>query len=50
MEKLSLNYCGITSEGSKFIQQILSNINTKLYKLKLSGNLLKNDGIIDVLG
>jgi Ran GTPase-activating protein (RanGAP) involved in mRNA processing and transport len=44
IEKLSLNYCGITADGSKFFQEILANINTKLYKLKLSGNLLKNEG------
>lgn len=48
IEKLSLNYCGITAEGSKFLQQILSNINTKLYKLKLQGNLLKNEGTYEL--
>ncbi|KAL4484974.1 hypothetical protein ABPG74_020151 [Tetrahymena malaccensis] len=45
LEKLSLNYCAITAEGSKYIQQILSFVNTNLKKLKMKGNLLKNEGV-----
>lgn len=35
LEKLSLNYCGITSVGAKCLQQLLANIDTHLIKLKL---------------
>lgn len=45
LENLSLNYCGIDAGGAKYLQQILANINSKLYKLKISGNMLGNEGI-----
>lgn len=35
LEKLSLNYCGITAKGAKCLQQLIANIDTHLIKLKL---------------
>ena len=37
LDKLSLKYCGIDGEGSKYIQEILANIHSKLRSLKLQG-------------
>lgn len=48
LERLSLNYCEITSDGSKYLQQILANVNSKLYKLKMIGNLLRNEGTYEL--
>jgi len=38
IEKLSLNFCGIDSEGSRYLQEILGYVNSKLWSLKLRGN------------
>eukprot|EP00828_Plagiopyla_frontata_P044629 TRINITY_DN7344_c0_g1_i1.p1 TRINITY_DN7344_c0_g1~~TRINITY_DN7344_c0_g1_i1.p1 ORF type:complete len:230 (-),score=47.93 TRINITY_DN7344_c0_g1_i1:114-803(-) len=48
LEKLSLKYCGIDENGAVYLQQILAYINSKLLKLKLQGNVLKNKGIYDL--
>ncbi len=48
LEKLSLKYCGIDSEGAKSIQRVLASIESKLEGLKLQGNQLKNDGCMEV--
>jgi Ran GTPase-activating protein (RanGAP) involved in mRNA processing and transport len=48
IEKLSLNYCGITADGAKYLQEILSSITSKLFKLKIMGNLLKNEGTYEL--
>lgn len=48
LESLSLCYCGIDNEGAGYIQQILSYYETKLEKLKLQGNLLKNKGVFQI--
>jgi len=45
LEKLSLCYCGINAEGAVYIQEILANINSKLQKLKIQGNLFMNEGV-----
>ena len=49
IEKLSFNFCGITSEGVRYIQEILANINCRLRTLKLMGNRLENNGVYEVL-
>lgn len=48
LESLSLCYCDIDSDGSKFIQQILAYFESKLIKIKLQGNLLKNKGVFQI--
>ena len=48
LESLSLRYCDIDSDGSKSIQQILAYIESKLIKLKLQGNLLRNKGVFQI--
>lgn len=48
LESLSLCYCDIDSDGSKYIQQILAFFDSKLIKLKLQGNLLKNTGVFQI--
>lgn len=45
---LSLCYCGIDSDGSIYIQEMLAYFDTKLEKLKLQGNLLKNKGVFQI--
>lgn len=45
LERLSLNYCNIESEGSKFLQEILGYCETSLWSLKLKGNFLRNEGV-----
>lgn len=42
IEKLSFNFCGITQDGVKYIQEVLAHIKCKLRTLKLMGNPLKN--------
>ena len=49
IEKISLNYCNIDKEGSKYIQSVLANLNSKLRTLKLQGNPLGNEGFYEVL-
>ena len=49
IEKLSFNYCGITKEGTKYIQEILAHIHCKLRTLKLMGNPLENEGAYEIL-
>lgn len=49
LEKLSLNFCSIPPEGSKYIQEILANLRTKLRTLKLQGNPLGNEGFYEVI-
>ena len=44
IEKLSFNYCNLTVEGVKYIQEIIANIDCKLRTLKLQGNPLGNIG------
>lgn len=48
LESLSLCYCGIDNDGAVYIQQILAYYETKLEKLKLQGNLLKNKGVFQI--
>lgn len=48
LESLALNYCGIEQDGAKYLQEILANVNSKLYKLKLVGNRLKNEGTYEL--
>lgn len=48
LESLSLCYCDIDENGFKYIQQILAFIDTKLIKLKLQGNLLRNKGVFQI--
>ena len=48
LESLSLCYCDIDSDGSKYIQQILAYFQTNLIKIKLQGNLLKNKGVYQI--
>ncbi|CAD8102903.1 unnamed protein product [Paramecium primaurelia] len=48
LESLALNYCGIEADGARYLQDILANVNSKLYKLKLSGNRLKNEGAYEL--
>ena len=45
---LSLAYCGITAEGSKYLQEILIYQHSQIELVNLSGNQLGNEGIIDV--
>lgn len=42
LERLSLKYCAIDSDGAKPIQRILANMETKIEALKLQGNQLRN--------
>lgn len=49
IEKLSFNFCGITGEGVKYIQEVLANINCKLRTLKMMGNPLGNEGAYELL-
>ena len=49
IEKLSFNFCGITQEGVRYIQEILANIDCRLRTLKLMGNKLGNEGVCEVL-
>jgi|JI6StandDraft_1071083.scaffolds.fasta_scaffold25571_6 Ran GTPase-activating protein (RanGAP) involved in mRNA processing and transport len=49
IEKLSLKYCKIDQFGSKYLQDILANINSKLKSIKLQGNPLKNEGVFQLL-
>ena len=44
IEKLSFNYCNITEDGIRYVQEIIANIDCKLRTLKLQGNPLKNIG------
>lgn len=48
LESLALNYCGIEADGARYLQDILANVNSKLYKLKLCGNRLKNEGTYEL--
>lgn len=38
LEKLSLKYCNIDAIGSKYIQEIIANIDSNLKSLKIAGN------------
>ena len=49
LEKLSLCYCNIPTEGVKYIQEILANLDSKLRTLKLQGNPLMNEGFYEVV-
>jgi len=42
---LSLAYCGIDKEGSKYLQQILAYVDTQLKMLDIQGNMLQNEGV-----
>lgn len=44
IQKLSLNYCNLELESVKYLQQILSFINSDLRYLYLEGNYLRNEG------
>ncbi|KAL4466504.1 hypothetical protein ABPG72_000711 [Tetrahymena utriculariae] len=45
LERLSLNFCNIDSNGAKYLQQILAYVDSSLHTLKLRGNFLRNEGI-----
>lgn len=49
IEKLSFCFCGITQQGTKYIQEILANITCRLRTLKLMGNPLYNEGAFEIL-
>jgi len=49
VEQLSLTYCGIDSTGWRPLFEILIFSQSKLKELNLSGNFLRNDGVIGVL-
>jgi Ran GTPase-activating protein (RanGAP) involved in mRNA processing and transport len=49
LDKLSLKYCNIDKNGTRYIQEIIANINSKLRSLKLQGNPLENEGTYQVL-
>lgn len=48
LESLSLCYCDLDTDAYMFIQQILAFVDTKLIKLKLQGNHLKNKGVFQI--
>eukprot|EP01017_Pseudomicrothorax_dubius_P005547 TRINITY_DN11426_c0_g1_i1.p1 TRINITY_DN11426_c0_g1~~TRINITY_DN11426_c0_g1_i1.p1 ORF type:complete len:323 (+),score=93.98 TRINITY_DN11426_c0_g1_i1:64-969(+) len=48
IQSLSLTFCGIDSDGSKYLQQILAFINSDLKELYLQGNHLKNAGVFQL--
>ena len=45
---LSLTYCGITKEGAEAIFEILIYSKSALEEINLTGNLLKEEGVIKV--
>lgn len=49
IEKVSFNFCGIPTEGCKYVQDILANLNSKLRTLKLQGNPLGNEGFYEII-
>ena len=49
LRMLSLTYCGIGPEGAEAIFEILIYSKSALEEVNLSGNLLKNDGVVKVL-
>lgn len=49
LEHLSLTYCNIDEQGARAIFDILIFTKSKLKELNLSGNHLRNDGVIMVL-
>lgn len=49
IEKLSLKYCKLDEHSSRYLQDILANINTKMKSVKLQGNPLKNEGVFQLL-
>ena len=48
LEKLSLNFCAIDSEGAKYLQEILAFTGSKIKKLNLQGNCLKESGVFEI--
>jgi Ran GTPase-activating protein (RanGAP) involved in mRNA processing and transport len=49
VQQLSLTYCDIDAEGARWLFEILIFTKSQLKELNLSGNLLRNDGVIGVL-
>lgn len=49
LKMLSVTYCGIDVIGAQGIFEILIYTKTTLEEINLSGNLLRNDGVIKVL-
>ena len=45
IQKLSLNYCGITLAGVQYLQEILAFFNSDLRCLYMEGNFIRNEGI-----
>lgn len=45
---LSLNYCGITSDGVMILKNLFENQNSVLEKLYLQGNQIENKGVIEL--
>ena len=46
---LSLTYCGITTEGAEALFEIMIYSKSALEEVNLTGNLLKDDGVIKLL-
>ena len=46
LSQLSLGYCNITSEGARFLLEIVINQKTQLKELNLQGNHLRNYGVV----
>ena len=49
LEHLSLTYCNIDAAGARPLFEILIFSKSKLKELNLSGNHLRNEGVIEVL-
>jgi Ran GTPase-activating protein (RanGAP) involved in mRNA processing and transport len=49
LEQVSLTYCGIDANGARSIFEVLINTQSSIQEFNLSGNNLRNEGIIWVL-
>lgn len=49
LRMLSLTYCGITAEGAEALFEIFIYQRSALEEVNLSGNLLMNEGVVQIL-
>lgn len=49
IQSLSLTYCGICEKGARALFELLIYQASNLEDIDLSGNQLRNDGIVEVL-
>lgn len=49
LEHVSLTYCGIDAHAARGIFEVLIFTRSSLKELNLSGNALRNQGVIDIM-